>query len=1080
MATTALFVGGKPARAQQVWIGADQQYNNASNWSSPAAVPDTGSTAVFRNNGASTSLVLSITRSPDGFTFDAGAPTYTIGIASGGQLNVSGAGIVNNSGNAQNFLIDPSSQIDFVASSTAGNATIRNFGGTLIFSQSSSGGTEEIENNGNLVLRTTSGSLSIGSLSGSGTVFATTVAGVPVQSLTIGSLNTSTEFSGTMVDNGAQFALVKTGTGTLTLTGNNFYTGGTTISDGTLQLGNGGLNGSITGDIANNATLAVNRSNGTSLGGVISGTGELVKLGGDILALLGNNTYTGGTTISSGTLRVGNGATSGSIVGDVLNNATLAFNRSDAIGFGGVISGSGELVKLAGGTLTLTGANTYTGGTTISVGTLQIGNGSTTGSITGNITNNAALVFNRSDAIGFGGVISGTGSVTKLGSDALLLFGDNTYTGGTTISAGFLQVGNGGAAGSIVGNVVNNGTLEFARSDAHLFSGAISGTGNLISFGGSGGSGVFTLTGINTYTGGTTVSSGTLQIGNGGTSGSIVGNVSNNATLAFNRSDATSFGGVISGGGQVVKRGAGALLLTGLSTYTGATTVDAGTLSVNGSIASSSLTTVNAGGALGGNGTVGNTAINGGALAPGNSIGTLNVNGNLTFTAASAYMVEVSPTAADRTNVTGTATLSGATVNASFASGSYVEKQYTILNAGGGIVGRFGSLVNGNLPSGFKSSLGYDASNAYLNLVLDFTPTPTPSPLPVNSGLNGNQTNTANALTNYFDRTGGIPMAFGALNAAGLTQASGESAVASQQTTFDAMNQFMGVLTDPSLEGRGAGLPSQGGALSYGEQDALAFAARPRGAARDALAVAVKAPSVFAPHWSVWAAGFGGSQSTEGNAVTGSNIFQAGGFVRHTVGSAYVTAAAAYGWQDITTDRSIGGSQLQGRFSANAWSGRIEGGNRYATSWLGGGGLTPYAAAKVIAFDLPAYAETAAAGINTFALAYASKTAATTRSEIGLRSDKSFVVDGAMLTLRGGAAWAHDFNTDRSVQATFQALPGASFVVNGAQPARDAALTTASAEMKFVSGISLAATFEGEFSDVTRSYAGKGVVRYTW
>ncbi len=85
-----------------------------------------------------------------------------------------------------------------------------------------------------------------------------------------------------------------------------------------------------------------------------------------------------------------------------------------------------------------------------------------------------------------------------------------------------------------------------------------------------------------------------------------------------------------------------------------------------------------------------------------------------------------------------------------------------------------------------------------------------------------------------------------------------------------------------------------------------------------------------------------------------------------------------------------------------------------------------------------------------------------------------------MLTLRGRAAWAHDFNTDRSAQATFQTLPGAAFVVNGAQPARDAALTTASAEMKFVSGISLVATFEGEFSDVTRSYAGKGVVRYTW
>jgi uncharacterized protein with beta-barrel porin domain len=103
-----------------------------------------------------------------------------------------------------------------------------------------------------------------------------------------------------------------------------------------------------------------------------------------------------------------------------------------------------------------------------------------------------------------------------------------------------------------------------------------------------------------------------------------------------------------------------------------------------------------------------------------------------------------------------------------------------------------------------------------------------------------------------------------------------------------------------------------------------------------------------------------------------------------------------------------------------------------------------------------------------------------TRTELGLRSDKSFVVGDAILALRGRAAWAHDFNTDRAASSTFQALPGASFVVNGAAPAHDSALTTASAEMKFINGISLAATFEGEFSDVTRSYAGKGTVRYAW
>ncbi|WP_246700911.1 autotransporter domain-containing protein [Rhodopseudomonas sp. BR0M22] len=1050
MATTALLAAGKPAHAQQVWIGADQIYNTPSNWSGPAVVPDTGDSAVFRNNGASTSLVLSTTRNPNDFTFEAGAPGYSIGVVSGGQLNFNGAGIVNNSGNLQQFLIDSSSQIDFRGSSTAADAKITNIGGTLIFSQTSAGGTAEVVSSGGaLVLRTTSGAISIGSLSGSGTVQATAVGGVPVQALTIGSLNTSTEFSGTFVDNGAQFALGKTGTGTLTLTGDSFYTGGTTISSGTLQLGNGGISGSITGDITNNATLAVNRSNGTSLGGVISGTGQLVKLGGGILALLGNNTYTGGTTISAGTLRVGNGATSGSIVGDVVNNGVLQFNRFDSIGFNDVISG--------------------------------------------------------------------TGSVTKLGNNSMILGGDNTYTGGTTISGGYLQIGNGGTTGSIVGDVVNNGTLEFARSDAHTFSGAISGTGNLISFGGSAGTGVFTMTGTSTYTGGTIVSRGILQIGDGGTSGSILGDVTNNATLAFNRSDATSFGGAISGGGSLIKRGSNNLSLTGTSSYTGATTVEAGTLSVNGSIAASSLTTVNAGGTLGGTGTVGTTLINGGALAPGNSIGTLNVSGNLTFTAASSYMVEVSPSSADRVNVSGTATLGGATVNASFASGGYVERQYTIVSATGGVVGTFGTLVNTNLPSGFRSSLGYDANNAYLNLVLDYTPSPD-----INSGLNRNQTEVANALSGYFARTGNIPIVFGALTPAGLSAASGETATGAQQSTFNAMTQFLGVLTDPSSNGRGAP-DAAPGPLGYADRT-------PHGSAFDAYAMITKsAAAQFVPHWNVWGAGFGGAQTTDGNASLGSatatsrlagiaagadywlspqtvagfamaggatqfglagglgsgtsDLIQVGGFVRHSFGASYLTAAAAYGWQDITTERTvaIGGlNQLRANFNANAYSARVEAGHRWIAPVIGGLGVSPYAAAQVTAFDLPAYAEQAAGGTGVFALGYAAKTVTATRSELGVRTDKSFALDGALLTLRGRAGWAHDFDVERSITATFQTLPGASFVVNGARPARDAALTTVSAEVSWLNGFSVGASFEGEFSDVTRSYAGKGVLRYAW
>ena len=201
------------------------------------------------------------------------------------------------------------------------------------------------------------------------------------------------------------------------------------------------------------------------------------------------------------------------------------------------------------------------------------------------------------------------------------------------------------------------------------------------------------------------------------------------------------------------------------------------------------------------------------------------------------------------------------------------------------------------------------------------------------------------------------------------------------------------------------------------------------------------------------------------------------------IGAAYVTGALAYGWQDVITDRTVtvaGIDRLRAQFNANAFSGRAEGGYRLVSPWIGGIGITPYAAGQFTTFDLPAYAEQVLSGANTFALAYGSKSVTATRSELGLRADKSFAMTNAILTLRGRAAWAHDFNPDRTIGATFQTLPGASFVVNGARQAGDAALTTASAEIKWMNGWSAAGTFEGEFSGVTRSYAGKGVVRYAW
>ena len=409
--------------------------------------------------------------------------------------------------------------------------------------------------------------------------------------------------------------------------------------------------------------------------------------------------------------------------------------------------------------------------------------------------------------------------------------------------------------------------------------------------------------------------------------------------------------------------------------------------------------------------------------------------------------------------------------------------------------------------------------------------------LPANAPVN--PTRVAAGIDAFSNGGGTLPAGFQNLYnltpqqlSAALTQASGETATGAQQTTFNAMTLFMGTMTDLFIAGRGDGAPGAGATpFAEDESAANAYASSGRkrsGAERDAYGMISKAAPVapaFDPRWTVWASGFGGTQSTDGNAAMGSNattsrlggvavgadywlspatvagfalagggtsfsvanggtghsdLFQAGAFVRHTMGSAYVTGALAYGWQDISTDRTVtiaGVDQLHAQFNANTFSGRLEAGTRFATPWMG---VTPYAAAQVTAFDLPAYAEQALSGSAAFALAYGSRTVTDTRTELGVRTDRSFAVQDALLTLRGRVAWAHDYDTDRSIGATFQALPGASFVVNGAAQGADKALTTAAAELKWRNGISLAATFEGEFSNNSTSYAGKGTVRYAW
>lgn len=871
-----------------------------------------------------------------------------------------------------------------------------------------------------------------------------------------------------------------------------------------------------------------------------------------------NSTYGNGANWNAGS------APSGSATGHFGATSISALTISTATSLGGwtfdadaaaytitanhYLTFTGTGITVDGGSVNLVN-NFYTyfqnassaGSSTINnaLGYLSFQNSSSAASAT--INNNIYVLFQNSST-------AANASITSNGGSAGVFFSGTSTAGNATITVngGTLSFEGTSTAGNA--SITNNATMSLiGNSSAGSATIANSGT---IFFQGSSSGGTAAIT--NTPTGVIDFSSTTGVAGdNPNTIGSLAGAgavylASNQVTIGGNHlstdftgaiSDcgasgsscyATYFGG--STGGALVKTGTGTLTLSGINTYTGATTVDAGTLSVNGSIATSSMTTVNTGATLGGSGTVGNTIISaGGTLAPGNSIGTLNVTGNLAFASGATYAVEVSPSNADRVNVTGIATLGGAAVNASFANGSYVTKQYTIINATGGVSGTFGSQVDTNLPSNFTSKLSYDANNAYLDLTLNYVPPSAPS---FGNGLSPNQNAVGNTLVNYFNSNGGIPLAFGALTSAGLTQASGETNVGTQQPGFTAATQFVGAVSDPTVGGRGVGGSSPMGFAAEGDpMDAYAYASTGRkrsGSERDAYAAITKAlprAARFEPRWNLWVSGFGGTQTTDGNASAGTNtsssriagaavgadywlspetvagfalaggatnysvvgggsgrsdLFQLGGFVRHAIGAGYVTATAAYGWQGVSTDRMVGAEQLRANFNTNSYTARLEGGHRFAMPSLGGVGITPYAAVQVTYLDLPAYAESAASGTGTFALAYAAKGITAPRTELGLRSDKSFAVNDAVLTLRGRAAWAHDTNTERSASATFQSLPGASFVVNGARPAANAALTTAEAEWRFVSGISVGATFEGEFSEVTRSYAGKGVVRYAW
>ncbi|EBH7561801.1 fibronectin-binding autotransporter adhesin ShdA [Salmonella enterica] len=348
--------------------------------------------------------------------------------------------------------------------------------------------------------------------------------------------------------------LTKQGDGTLILsnTGNDY--GDTEIDGGILAAKDAAALGTGDVTIAESATLAL--SQGT-LDNNVTGEGQIVKSGSDELIVTGDNTYSGGTTISGGTLTADHADSLGT--GAVANSGVLQVGEGE---LENTLSGSGSLVKTGTGELTLSGDNTYSGGTTITGGTLTADHADSLGS--GDIDNSGVLKVGEGD---LENTLSGSGSLVKTGTGELTLSGGNDYSGGTTIIGGTLTADHADSLGT--GAVANSGVLQVGEGELEN---TLSGSGSLVKTG----TGELTLSGDNSYSGGTTIIGGTLTADHADLLGT--GAVANSGVLQVGEGELEN---TLSGSGSLVKTGTGELTLSGDNSYSGGTTIIGGTLTAD-------------------------------------------------------------------------------------------------------------------------------------------------------------------------------------------------------------------------------------------------------------------------------------------------------------------------------------------------------------------------------------------------------------------------------------------------------------------------------------------------------------------
>jgi autotransporter-associated beta strand protein len=421
--------------------------------------------------------------------------------------------------------------------------------------------------------------------------------------------------------------------------------------------------------IGTNASLALDVSVNQEFDEVIADAvdgdaGDLIKEGDAMLTLRGANTYSGGTRVSAGTLRGDTTSLQGDIAVDT--GAVLTFDQPDDGEYAGSITGAGAVQKTGTGEVELTGGNTYAGKTTISGGSLRGDAIALQGDIA--VASGARVIFEHDVNDAYSGNLTGAGGFTKEGTGTLTLSGANSISGPSFLNAGALE---GGAASipqeleMLAGTSV---TIDDGEDNA-TYSGSLTGGGDFIKLG----TGTLTLSGTNTMTGQASLDAGALQGGPAGIPLNLT--TAAGTSVIFNHSNNGTYAGVISGPATVTKSGGGTLSLSGINLFTGLTSITGGRLDVDGSLAAG--VDVGAGTLLGGIGSIGGPVSVSGTVAPGNSIGELTVD-SIVFAPGSVFDVEVNELSAgvgesDRLVVLGSADIAGASVQVSPGAGSYLD-----------------------------------------------------------------------------------------------------------------------------------------------------------------------------------------------------------------------------------------------------------------------------------------------------------------------------------------------------------------------------------------------------------------------